>query len=226
MKNVETSYSKKENKKNGKIKFEKFPGDTKKEINPIRVEKTKKVSWVYIIIIIYIILLIASGFLNKKILDENDDTDYKLVNCYDGKYANISSKNRGVLFKEIGFDVSKEEERKLNDETYASTYAYRKHEISDDVYDTISVYYDKDNSVYYVTANLVYETLELNYKTIGKSINNLLNNFMDVKIDNEVIDRLIEQGYYYDDKAGFKTSMYLNDSKIEGYKVIAIVMQR
>lgn len=84
MKNVETSYSKKENKKNGKIKFEKFPGDTKKEMNQIWVEKPKKISWLFTIIIIYIILLIASGFLNKKILDENDDTYYKLVNHYNG----------------------------------------------------------------------------------------------------------------------------------------------
>lgn len=225
MKNVETSYSKKENKKASKIKFEKFPGDSRKSISKILIEKPKKIVWSILIIAIFIILLVSSSFLNKKILDENDDTLYKLVNRYDGKYANISAKNRGVLFKEIGFDVSKEEQRKLNDNVYDSTYAYHKHENADDVYDTISVYYD-NSSVYYVMINLVYEKTELDYKKIGKNINNLLSNFMNVKIDNTCIEKLKKQGYYYKDSAGLKVSMYLNDNKTNDYGIITIIMQR
>lgn len=226
MKNVETSYSKKENKRASKIKFERFPGDSRKGISKILIEKPKKIIWSILIITIFTILLVSSSFLNKKILDENDDTLYKLVNRYDGKYANISSKNRGVLFKEIGFDVSKEEQRKLNDDVYDSTYAYHKHESLEDAYDTISVYYYDDGSVYYVTVNLVYEKSELDYKKIGKNINNLLSNFMNVKIDNEVIKNLKKQGYYYKDNAGPKISMYLNDSKTNDFGIITIIMQR
>lgn len=226
MRKAETSYLKKENKKASKIKFEKFPGDSRKSISKILIEKPKKIVWSILIITIFIILLVSSSFLNKKILDENDNALYKLVNRYDGKYASISAKNRGVLFKEIGFDVSKEEQRKLNDDVYDSTYAYRRYEDADDVYDTISVYYDDSSRVYYVTANLAYEKTELDYKKIGKNINNLLSNFMNVKIDNECIKNLKKQGCYYKNNVGPKVSMYLNDGKTNDYGLITIIMQR
>ncbi len=226
MKDKKASYLKKENKKVGKIKFEKFPGDNKAKIVNITMSKPRKIIIIILTIIILLILLIGSSFLNKKILDDKGSGNYHLVNKFNGDYANIKASDRSVLFKEIGFDVSKEENRVLNDKTYVVTYAYHKHDQKDVVYDTISVYYDDRNYVYYVSLTLSYEDVRNNLNVISNDVNNLLNNFVKIKVKENMIEELIKDGYYYDDESSIEISMALNDVTNADYDLINVTIQR
>ena len=114
--------------------------------------------------------------MNKKLLDEKDNTNYKLVNKFEEKYANIKPDKRSVLFKNVGFDVSKEEIRSLNDKNYIASYAYSTQ--AKNVIDNISVYYDEDYNVYYLTANISYKVSDLNSANVSNNINSLINNFV------------------------------------------------
>ena len=211
--NNKTSYSNQENKKVNEIKFEEFPGDLKARNKKNEIIKFKKVIYVTILVIILAFLFVGSSFLNQKILDKNNISYYKLVNKFSGKYALIEPKERSIIYKDIGFDVSKEEQRKLNDQVYNATYAYHKKENTSDVFDTISVYYDHKDVVYYVNANLIYDKTKFNLRDNKKNIINLLNNFMNVKLDDNYILSLEKKGFYYFDKSSPKVSIYLNESK-------------
>ena len=115
MKDIKTSYSEKKDKSRGKIVFEQFPGDVKKKNIQISLKKSKKILGLFFFFIILLVLFVVSSFLNKKLLDEKDNKNYKLVNKFEEKYANIKPDKRSILFKNVGFDVSKEEIRSLND---------------------------------------------------------------------------------------------------------------
>ncbi len=226
MSNIQTSYLKKESKRVSKIKFEKFPGDSNKKRNKILAKKVKKILLFMVVILMFFILLVGSSFLNKKILDNNIELHYKLVNSFNGKYANIKTSDRSLLFKEIGFDASKEEIRNLNNKKYNATYAYHKIDKFEDVYDKICVYYDKNNDVYYISVNLIYENSFLTSSRIVNDINNLLNNFIDINVSKDSLLELINNNYYYNDSSGLKFSMYLSDFFEEGYSSINIIIER
>lgn len=226
MKNMKTSYSKKENKKVSKIKFEKFPGDNKNKVVKISVSKRGKIMWIVIIIMILLVLLVGSSFLNKKIIDEKGTGNYHLVNKFNGKYAKIKKSNRNVLFKEIGFDVSKEENRNLNDKSYITTYAYRKKDGKDTIYDSISVYYDDDDYVYYLSLTLSYDDVKVNLDDIYGDVNKLLNNFVKINLKRDMFEELAKDGYYYDNSSNLEFSMALNDVTNADYDLINVVVQR
>lgn len=226
MANIQTSYLEKESKRVSKIKFEKFPGDSNKKENKILIKKLKRIILFIVIILMFFILLIGSSFLNKRILDKNIESNYKLVNNFNGKYANIKTSDRSLLFKEIGFDVSKEEVRNLNNKKYNATYAYHKIDKFEDVYDKICVYYDKNNDVYYISVNLIYENSSLTSSQTIKDINNLLNNFINIKVSKASLLKLISNNYFYNDFAGLKFSMYLSDFFEEEYSSINMIIER
>ena len=103
MKDIKTSYSEKKDKSRGKIVFEQFPGDVKKKNIQISLKKSKKILGLIFLVIILLVLFVGSSFLNKKLLDEKDNKNYKLVNKFEEKYANIKPDKRSVLFKNVGF---------------------------------------------------------------------------------------------------------------------------
>ncbi len=224
MKDKKASYLKKENKKVGKIKYEKFPGDNK--ASDALISKPKKIIITILIITFLLILLIGSSFLNKKIIDVEGSENYHLVNKFTGKYAKIKKNKRNVLFKEIGFDVSKEEVRNLNDESYHATYAYRKKDDKEVIYDSISVYYDNDDYVYYLSLTLSYDDVKSSIDTIYGDVSTLLSNFVKIDLKKDMFERLVKDGYYYDDSLDHEFSMAFNDVTNADYDLINVTIQR
>lgn len=224
MKDIKTSYSEKKNETRGKITFEEFPGDIKKGNVQISLKKSKKILWVILLVIILLVLFVGSSFLNKKLLDEKDNTNYKLVNKFDKNYANINPDKRSILFKNIGFDVSKEEIRSLNDKNFIASYAYRNQ--AKNVIDNISVYYDEDYNVYYLTANISYKVNDLNITNISNNINSLINNFVRVDVDTDVISKLLNEKFYYKKTSYYSLSITSNTTINKDYNMITIIVQR
>lgn len=224
MKDIKTSYSEKKNETRGKIIFEQFPGDIKKGNVKISLKKSKKILWTILLVIILLVLFVGSSFLNKKILDEKDNTNYKLVNKLNKNYANIKPDKRSILFKNIGFDVSKEEIRSLNDKNFIASYAYRNQ--AKNVIDNISVYYDEDYNVYYLTANISYKVNDLNSTNISNNINSLINNFVKVNVDTGVISKLLNEKFYYKKTSYYRLSLTNNTTINKDYNMITIIVQR
>lgn len=224
MKDIKTSYSEKKDKSRGKIVFEQFPGDVKKKNIQISLKKSKKILGLIFLVIILLVLFVGSSFLNKKLLDEKDNTNYKLVNKFEEKYANIKPDKRSVLFKNVGFDVSKEEIRSLNDKNYIASYAYRTQ--AKNVIDNISVYYDEDYNVYYLTANISYKVSDLNSANVSNNINSLINNFVKVNIDLKAVSKLLEEKFYYEKTSYYSLSMTCNSTLNEDYNMITIIVQK
>ncbi len=220
MKNDKTSYSKDKNKKVRKIKFEAFPGDLKnKQTKEIRINK-KKLFLIVLIILIFLTLLISSSFLNKMILDYNDKAISKI-----SENKNSDIKNyQNILFKELGYDASKKEKKVLDGNTYDVEYAY--HENTDNLYDTISIYYDDSKNIYYLTCNLIYEIASKDTKVISNDINELINNFINVNITEDMIDKLIYDKNYYDNISDFNFSMSLNETSNDDYYMITITFKK
>lgn len=220
MKNDKTSYSKDKNKKVRKIKFEAFPGDLKnKQTKEIRINK-KKLFLIVLIILIFLTLLISSSFLNKMILDYNDKAISKI-----SENKNSDIKNyQNILFKELGYDASKKEKKVLDGNTYDVEYAY--HENTDNLYDTISIYYDDSKNIYYLTCNLIYEIASKDTKVISNDINKLINNFINVNITEDMIDKLIYDKNYYDNISDFNFSMSLNETSNDDYYMITITFKK
>ena len=220
MKNDKTYYSKDKNKKVRKIKFEAFPGDLKnKQTKEIRINK-KKLFLIVLIILIFLILLISSSFLNKMILDYNDKAISKI-----SENKNSDIKNyQNILFKELGYDASKKEKKVLDGNTYDVEYAY--HENTDNLYDTISIYYDDSKNIYYLTCNLIYEIASKETKVISNDINKLINNFINVNITEDMIDKLIYDKNYYDNISDFNFSMSLNETSNDDYYMITITFKK
>lgn len=220
MKNDKTSYSKDKNKKVRKIKFEAFPGDLKnKQTKEIRINK-KKLFLIVLIILIFLTLLISSSFLNKMILDYNDKAISKI-----SENKNSDIKNyQNILFKELGYDASKKEKKVFDGNTYDVEYAY--HENTDNLYDTISIYYDDSKNIYYLTCNLIYEIASKDTKVISNDINELINNFINVNITEDMIDKLIYDKNYYDNISDFNFSMSLNETSNDDYYMITITFKK
>ena len=220
MKDEKTSYSKQENKKVSKIKFEEFPGN--KENNKTYKENANKKKMVITIFIIFILfaLFIGSSFLNKMILDYNDNATSKFS---ENKKSNISN-YQNVIFKKLGYDASTREKKKLNGKTYDVEYAYRKN--SNNLYDTISIYYDDSKNIYYLTCNLIYEIASKDTKVISNDINKLINNFINVNITEDMIDKLIYDKNYYDNISDFNFSMSLNETSNDDYYMITVTFKK
>lgn len=220
MKNDKTSYSKDENKKVSKIKFEAFPGDLKnKQINKIKINK-KKIILIILIILIFLTLLISSSFLNKMILDYNDKASSKI-----SENKKSDNKNyQNLLFKKLGYDASKKEKKVLDGNTYDVEYAY--HENTDNLYDTISIYYDDSKNIHYLTCNLIYEIASKDTKVISNDINKLINNFINVNITEDIINILINDKNYHDNISDFDFSMSLNETSNDDYYMITITFKK
>ena len=181
-----TSFTKKENKKKGIIKFEEFPGD--KRNNEKNIEKTKnKNVFLYIVIVLVIVILsILSSYLNEYILNKSKDS-YKVINSFNGIFATIYEEDRNDLFIEIGFDDVSDGVVKKDGYNYITSYAYKKK--YDDIgdYEYIRVYYDNYNKISFIDLGLIYNRESLISSEVIKDVNNVLSNFINLKIDEFMI---------------------------------------
>lgn len=220
MKDEKTSYSKQENKKVSKIKFEEFPGN--KENNKTYKENANKKKMVITIFIIFILfaLFIGSSFLNKMILDYNDNATSKFS---ENKKSNISN-YQNVIFKKLGYDASTREKKKLNGKIYDVEYAYR--ENSNNLYDTISIYYDDEKNIHYLTANIIYKNSNKDSKTILVDINKLISNFININIKEDMLEKLIKNKNYHNSISDFDFIMSLNETSIDDYYMITITFKK
>lgn len=226
MKSLHTSYIK--NKEDLKIVFEKFPGDTQKEDKTIEKnkKKNKKKNSIFkiLIIIVLISLFIGSSILNKIVLSEIESKSYKVVNKFKGNYANIKKEDRTKLFKEIGFDVSKEKIEIKDDTSYITTYAFRKLSIDNDLADSISVYYDINNNVTYIVLTLIYEKDEFGIFEVAADCNAIIKNFVDINTSRNMINQAMENNYYYSKDKDTKITSFYSLTDNNGYYVLSLVV--
>lgn len=180
-------------KDKNKISFEKFPGKPyetpkkdKKGINYVRL---------FIIVLILIIMLIGSGFLNVWYLNKDVVNGYKTVNVFDGNVAVINNDEVKQLFSEIGFDGYSRETVLMNNTKYDTTYAYKKHD--GNLTDWVSVYYDEQRQVRYLSLSLTYLKKDFTKSGMQDDCNAILQNFLRVKTDASSIDNLMLYDYFF-----------------------------
>jgi len=224
MKSFKTSYDNKRNKEEAKIIFEAFP--EKKDLNEVkRNKKNKNIVLHLLVIIVLVILFVGSSFLNQKILYGNVSNRYKWVNKFDGDYAIITPPNRGTLFNNIGFDVSKTKIETKDNKSYVTTYAYRK--VNEDFSDTISVYYDEDYSVNYIVVSLIYKKDNFSISKTTADCNAILKNFVNVNTSKNAISEVNANKYYYlkDNSSKIDVSYSLSE-EINKYYVLTVIVEK
>ena len=230
MKNDETSYFKKENKRDAKIKFEEFPGNRKHaNLFKIELDNSKKIAMAIYAVLVFILLLLFSSWLNVKLTGPKESKiKYRLVNKYDGTYATIKRADRNKLFKEIGFDNATEEVKNKDYRNYVTTYAYKR-EYKDILQsDTISVYYDDNDEVTYVNMSLVYKAKDFKSDKITDDSNTILRNFANVNISQGAIEIVMEKEYYYLNDSSTKSGItyMVNSFDRDKYYVLTIIVER
>ena len=154
------------------------------------------------------------------ILDYNDNATSKFS---ENKKSNISN-YQNVIFKKLGYDASTREKKKLNEKTYDVEYAYRKN--SNNLYDTISIYYDDEKNIHYLTANIIYKNSNKDSKTILVDINKLISNFININIKEDMLEKLIKNKNYHNSISDFNFSMSLNETSNDDYYMITITFKK
>lgn len=226
MNDNKTSFIKKENKKKGNIKFEEFPGEKRNNEKNIEKTKNKNVFFYIIIVLVIIILSILSSYLNEHLLNRSKD-GYKVINNFKGVFATIDEEDRKDLFIKIGFDKALTEIVKKDDYNYMTSYAYKKKYNNIDELEYIRTYYDDYNRISFIDLGLIYNKESLVSAEVVKDVNNVLNNFINLKIDefmiNDSINNKEEKTYEYVDGINImyevkrinESSFYLLNMQIE-----------
>lgn len=230
MKNDETSYFEKENKKVAKIKFEDFPGE-RKSFNFFKTEldSSKKIAMAIYAALVFVLLLLLSSWLNVKVTSPGEvKVKYKLVNKYDGAYAKIKRDDRNKLFKEIGFDNAIEENKNKDYRNYVTTYAYKREYKDIMQSDTISVYYDDNDEVSYINMSLVYKAKDFKSNKVTDDSNTILKNFANVNLSQGAIEVVMEKEYYYLNDANTRSGItyMVNSFERNKYYVLTVIVEK
>ncbi len=171
------------------IYFEKFPG--KPYVTPGKKKMgNKKFKIWFAVILAIIVLLLFSSFLNVWLLKEEEDNSYNTVNFFDGYYAVINPADRESLFLNIGFDGSQEETVVMYGDEYATTYAYKSHD--ENLTDSINVYYDTTNTVFYLSLSLMYTKDSFTKQNLVNDSNLIIQNFFDVQVSLNDLEDLMQ----------------------------------
>ncbi len=204
-----------------RIKFEEFPGNKKNG------ELFKNKYFKYLVIIIFFILLIGSGFFNYWLLNKSEEGNYKKINDFKENYATIYIEERKDLFQKMGFSNITNDKGIKDGKEYDMTYGDYKKYNGFNMLDSINVYFD-NNEVDYINLNLIYKLNEFKTYKVLKESNSILKNFIEVNLNDNVMTELKNNDYYFlkDDnlKANFifKVLPTLNDD----YITLNIVFQK
>lgn len=191
--------------KNKRVIFEDFPEYLKESNNSLNTNigeekslKLKKLIFNTIICVSVLILLLTSTVVNENDLENNARDNYIIANDLNGKnYAVIKPDARKELYKKIGFSVSKDRIENRKNKNYVTTYAYYKYYDDITQADSITVYYNDNYSVNYISLNLVYKKEDFNDKDSVIDANNILKNFVNMTVDKSYIDQIINNESYH-----------------------------
>lgn len=147
----------------------------------------KKNLVITLIIIVMAFLFVISSMCNEYFLYGKKSKNYNAVNEFPEVYATIEPDSRPTLFRKIGYDVVIPKIQGIFNRDYASTYAYRK---NGDKNDHISVYYDKNNKVKYLTFTLNYKKEDYNTSVLTGDSNAIISNFVNVIIEKNKLKSL------------------------------------